>query len=318
MPSAIMADLALDLRYLRFALAAAEYGSFRRAAIMLSVPQSSISRRVQALEDRLGVAIFDRQYSGVTLTPAGALFLETAKASADQLSHAIASVERFRSGTDGSIQIGIFTSLSSGFLRDLLRQFAKTHGGVEVRLNSGSPEHLVAKLLSGALDVIFVTGDQRIDGCEATKLWDEDVFVVLPDTHPLARAERLRWEDLRDQKFIVSAGGPGPEIADYLVKYLGDLGYRPAIQSHDVGRDDLMHLVSIGYGVTLTSQSTLGTRFPGVTLRPLADAGGPLPWRAVWRSKNRNPALKRLLNLISVGSFGNAASILAVFTAMPL
>jgi DNA-binding transcriptional LysR family regulator len=297
--SSNMPDLALDLRYLRFALAAAEFGSFRRAALMLSVPQSTISRRVQALEDRLGVAIFDRRYSGVVLTPAGAQFLQDAKFSMEQLTIAVASVDRFRSGKDGVLQIGIFTSLSSGFLRDLLQRFATTHPGVEVRLSSGAPEQLTAKLLSGALDVIFVTGDGRLAGCDTARLWYEEVLVALPEMHSLSDRQTLAWSDLRDERFIVSVGGPGPEIADYLVKYLGGLGQRPAIQSHDVGRDDLMHMVSIGYGITLTSQSTLGTQFPGVTLRRLSDVGGPLPWRAVWKRKSRNPALKRLVDLMT-------------------
>lgn len=62
-----MPDLTLDLRYLHFANAAAEQGSFRRAAMVLGVPQSSISRRVQALENRLGIAIFERRRAGFEL-----------------------------------------------------------------------------------------------------------------------------------------------------------------------------------------------------------------------------------------------------------
>jgi DNA-binding transcriptional LysR family regulator len=69
-------DVALDLRSQRCALVAAEQGSFRRAAAELGLQQSTISRRIQWLEHRLGAAIFDRHRSGVRLTSAGDRFCE--------------------------------------------------------------------------------------------------------------------------------------------------------------------------------------------------------------------------------------------------
>ena len=61
-------DLALDLRYLRYALVAAELGSFRRAAAALAVRQPTSSRRVQLLEHRLGFVLFERDRGGVQLS----------------------------------------------------------------------------------------------------------------------------------------------------------------------------------------------------------------------------------------------------------
>ncbi|WP_312621640.1 helix-turn-helix domain-containing protein, partial [Agrobacterium pusense] len=63
-----MPDLALDLRYLRYALLVAEHGSFRRAADAVGMSQSTVSRRVQLLERRLGVPLFTRSRTGAKLT----------------------------------------------------------------------------------------------------------------------------------------------------------------------------------------------------------------------------------------------------------
>ncbi|MHC1550728.1 LysR family transcriptional regulator [Phyllobacterium sp. K27] len=67
-----MPDLSLDLRYLKYAILVAEHGSFRRAAEILGLSQSTVSRRVQLLERRLGAPLFDRDKSGARLTPVGA------------------------------------------------------------------------------------------------------------------------------------------------------------------------------------------------------------------------------------------------------
>ena len=83
-----MPNLILDLRYLRCALYASQLGSFRRAAESLGLPQSSLSRRIQLLEHRLGFPLFERRTTGVELTRAGAAFLESALAGADQLDFA--------------------------------------------------------------------------------------------------------------------------------------------------------------------------------------------------------------------------------------
>ena len=103
------------------------------------------------------------------------------------------------------------------------------------------------KLVLGRLDVVFMTGEAEIAGHVAERLWTEHVFVVLSSDHKLAEVETLSWQEVRDETFIVSSGGAGPEIQDYLVKRLAGLGFRPTIDVHDVSRESLMHLVAIGY-----------------------------------------------------------------------
>lgn len=61
--------MAFDLRQLRYALAAAEYRSFRRAADALHVKESTLSRRIRQMEERLGVALFERSRAAVRIPP---------------------------------------------------------------------------------------------------------------------------------------------------------------------------------------------------------------------------------------------------------
>ena len=287
--------MAIELRHLHYVVAASRWGSFRRAAASLGVEQSAISRRIQDLEDELGASLFNRHSGGVILTNAGKKFVRHARQALSEVSHAAANVGPIGRGDEGLVRVGIFSSLASGFLAQMLRAYSDRYAGVHIDIIEGGPSDHIAAVRMHKLDVAFVTGAPFQADCDAAQLWTERVFVVLPSGHALAERKCIHWDDLHDQAFIVSEGDPGPEIQDFLIARLADLGVHPAIERYHVGRDNLIHIVSLGRGLTLTSEATIAARFPGVVYRRLD--GEALPFCAVWSPDNDNPALRRLLSL---------------------
>jgi DNA-binding transcriptional LysR family regulator len=294
-------DLALDLRYLRCALVVAEQTSFRRAAITLDLSQSTVSRRVQLLERRLGFTIFVRDHRGVKLTGPGSDFLRDAVAGALQLDRAARLAAASHRGERGELRIGILASLATGFLHSLLRSFRTAHPEIQVLIHECSPHQALHGVAIGDLDISFVTGQPDMPGCTSKVLWSESIYVVLPEAHPLAASENVDWHDIRTAKFVVSRGGPGSEIQDYLIKMLSRPGFRPVIESHGVSRESLHSLVAMGYGIALTSNSSL-SKLDGVVFRPVAGEENALQSSAVWSSGNTNPALAHLLRLAGKAS----------------
>ncbi len=295
--------MALELRHLRYVIAAAEHHSFRRAAGVLGVNQSAISRRIRDLEDELGASLFNRHSGGVELTFAGRSFLEHAKRGLVQIDCAASLVDAHGCGDAGNVRIGIFSSLSSGFIADLLHAFERRHTGVRLDFIEGAPTEHIASIRHHKLDVAFLTCTIAPPYCDSEHLWTEGIYVVVPVTDSLAGKAEIIWDDLYERHFIVSRSDPGPEIHDYLVKHLARLGHRASVEYCSVGRDNLMHLVSLGKGLTLTSEATTGTTFPKVTYRLLA--GEQLPFCAIWSPQNDNPAMRRLLSLAKAMSKRN-------------
>lgn len=287
--------LTVELRHLRYVIAAAECGSFRRAARALDVQQSAVSRRIRDLEDELGVSLFIRDRGGVRLTNAGKSFVGHARRAMTDIRHAAADAASSGRGEVGAIRIGILSSLACGFLANLLRSYAESNSAVRVDLIEGAPSAHLSAVQRVQLDLAFLTGEPIAEGCELAHLWTERVFVALPKKHDLAAKRTLSWNDLRGRQFIVSESDPGPEIYDFLVKHLGDFGHHPSVERHTVGRDTLMNLVAMGQGLTLTNEATTGARFPGVVYRQLF--GQVLQFSAIWSTQNDNPALQRLLSL---------------------
>ncbi|WP_205961476.1 LysR family transcriptional regulator [Paracoccus endophyticus] len=285
----------IELRHLRYFVAAAEQGSFRKAGAAIGVHESAISRRIRDLEDQLGAALFHRHSGGVRLTFAGKRFLRRVRQIIRSLGEGAQDIASLGRAENGSVRIGIYSSIASGFLAELLQAYGHRHAKVQIGLIDGNPDEHVAAIRQLRLDVAFLTGTRDWPDCDSVRLWSERVFAVLPDRHALSALEELTWHDLVDEPFIVSEAAPGQEIHDHLVRRLADLGWHPEIHVQSVGRDNLLPLVAIGRGLTLVSEAMTVARLPGITYRPIA--GEILPFSAVWSPRNDNPAFRRLLSM---------------------
>ncbi|WP_296739803.1 LysR family transcriptional regulator [Mesorhizobium sp.] len=285
----------VEFRQLRYFIAAAECGSFRKAARTLNVQQSAISRRIRDLEDEIGASLFQRGAYGVSLTYAGERFLRKARQGLEIIREGTRTIATVGRGEEGVVRIGIFSSLASGFLSKLMCAFDKRHHNVTVDFIHGSPAEHIAAIRQLRLDVAFITGMSMWKDCDTAHLWSERVFAVLPARHPLAERIELGWTDLAGESFIISELASGPIIHDYLIQHFADLGYHPDIQLQYVDRDSLFGLVALGRGLTLTSEATTAAQFPGTVYRPIT--GEMLPFSAVWSPRNDNPAFRRFLSL---------------------
>ncbi|EQL42692.1 TPA: LysR family transcriptional regulator [Pseudomonas aeruginosa] len=283
------------LRHIRYFVVAAEVGSFRKAAAALSVRESAVSRRIRDLEDQIGASLFHRHSSGVTLTFAGERFLQRARKGLKAIHDGTRDVAKIGRGEEGTLRVGIFSSLASGFLWTLFRTFGDRHPGVRIDFVEGEPHSHIGAVRQLRVDVAFLTGTSLWDGCDTAHLWSERVFAVLPVSHPLTSKSEIDWRDLATSTFIVSDVAPGQEIHDYLVQRLADLGRHPEVQEQRVSRDNLLSLVALGRGLTVTSEAMTASHFPGIVFRPIT--AEILPFSAIWSPRNDNPALRRLLSL---------------------
>jgi DNA-binding transcriptional LysR family regulator len=290
----------IELRSIWHSIVAAEELSFHRAAVVLGLDQSVVSRRIRALEDQLGVSLFERSHAGVRLTKAGKDFVREARSALRDLDYAVKAARSAGIGYRGSLRIGFFCSLATGFLRELLIEFARAHKTVAIDLDHGATGCHIQEIRDRTMDIAFFTGCPTLADCDVELLWHERVFCVLPIGHRLASKESLDWSDVRAESFIVSQEEPGPEIHDYLVKHLATLGFHPNVKRLSVCRESLIHLVAMGFGLTLTSESAVSSPFQGVTFRPINGVDAVLPCVGVWSPSNDNPALRRFVSLARV------------------
>lgn len=293
--------LAIDLRHLRFAASAVEYGSFRQAAEILGVRQSTLSRSIGQLEHAIGIVIFKRSSRGVEPTTAGRTILRMARTILEEFDTLIATASSTRNGDTGRLAIGFCTSLSSGSLRTSLLDFRQKFPQIELATVERRRTRLATALRNGVLDVLIVTGSMPLPNSKTKSLWNERVFIVLPADHRLTAREVAYWTDLRGETIILSQYDPGPEMEDLMVSKLVSPEDRPKIERHDISRGVVKSLVTMKVGISLVLESDIGANFSGLAYRELRDGAGPsvLGYSAYWQDDNENPALEVFLKLLS-------------------
>ena len=280
-------------------IAVAEYLNFRHAANALGVAQSSVSARVKALEEDLGILLFERHARGVRLTDAGRHFVERVAAGIDQLDHAVKTANMAAVGESGRLRIGVHALIPRSFLANLVGQYREYHPGIEVEITEGTARDAVMQLRADRLDVAFVAGTPELPDCHSRPIWTELLVVVLPDRHRLAGQSAITWADLVGETFLVRHGGTGPQVHDHIVLRLAGRWPAPTILRFDVGRGTLLSMVGQGFGVTIVGAATSLLQPSGVVFVPFADEPEPVPFSAIWSPFNRSAALRNLLTLAS-------------------
>lgn len=279
------------------ALAVAQYLNFRHAANALGVAQSSVSARVKALEEDLGILLFERHARGVRLTEAGRHFVARVTTGIDHLDHAVRTAGMVARGEHGSLRVGIHALIPGSFLANLLERYRERYPGIEVEIAEGTARDSVMQLRADQLDVTFVAGTPEFPDCHSRRIWSERLLAALPSRHPLAEGAGVTWADLAGDTFIVRHGGTGPQVHDHIIKRLAGRCANLSILRFDVERGTLLSMVAQGYGVTIVGEATAPMNAPGATFVPILDELEPLPFSAIWSPHNRSPALRSLLDL---------------------
>ncbi|MBY5836288.1 LysR family transcriptional regulator [Rhizobium leguminosarum] len=283
----------VDFKLFQYALTSAEHGSFRRAAAAMNVQQSTVSRGVRNLELRVGAELFERSHAGIRPTPAGDQFLREATLGFDHLRRAMRQAAASQRGEEGELAVG--ASVPFTLFGELFERFRKKHAGVELEMIENTTSASSALVQQRRVDVAIVAKLYENGGVQSLHLGEEPMLAVLPRSHSQAGARRLSIEELRQETFILSASGLGPDIRDHLTRRMTKSGTEPRVQLHRASQCDLINMVASGFGVTIVVGRPRAT-IDGVVFIPLAGRSAISMW-AIWMDSNPNPALKALLNV---------------------
>ena len=265
----------VQLTQLRYLVKAADHGSFRRAAAALNITQPTLSKRIRELKEELGVLLFTRSTGGAELTPLGEDVTDVARRVLAELDGMETRAKAGKQGDVGRLEIGFYTSLSTGLLRESILSFAAQHPAVEINLIESARSSLVSRLDRRAIDIIIVLGEPCHGDFAHAGFWSDRIMVALPKDHALAERDYVYWTDIKDERFLVSRRDPGPEIQDILISKLTSPGSRPLIKWINANRETVLSMVDGKRGITLICESATGNGLPSIVFREVRDGNGP-------------------------------------------
>ena len=258
----------LNIRTLQILVEVARQGGFSRAAQTVHAVQPTVSKAVQAVEDRLGVRIFERANNGVRLTVEGEIVYR----------RAINILQEFEAL---EADIG-FPPVASGILfADLLSKYRQLYPGINISLQEQGCASLEPMVLSGDLD-LAVTLLPVPPNFSWLQIRDEPLMVIMPPDHPLADRKRLKMDELADNAFIGFEQGFLLNDRIKAVCRQRGLKLNECLRSGQL--DFIMTLVATGIGVALLPRLELERReLPNIHIALLDEE--ELRWRAafVWR-----------------------------------
>ena len=194
----------MEVRQLNTLIRAAQFQSFSKAAESLGYSQSAVTVQIKALEEELGVRLFDRMNKRVLLTVDGQRFLEYANSILDTIQSARQALNE-NAELGGSLHIGTLESLCFFRLPGLIRQFRLEHPRVGLRVTTGSPEELIEKMEQGEVDLICILDEPRYSNNwhKCNEVPEEVVFVATPNID-LGHPGPYRVAELLDKPFFLT------------------------------------------------------------------------------------------------------------------
>ena len=289
----------MELRHLRYFIAAAETENVSRAALLLHLSQPALSRQIHDLEDELGVALFERSAKSVRLTPAGRIFLDEAKAVIERARQAITAARKATQNSETEIHIGYAPSPTVRILPAAMRAFQDTAADTRVRLHDLATEEMVAGLRDGSLQLAFLVKPSRamLRGIRFEELARDRMHLAAAPGHACTRLEKVTPEQLVAQPLLVFSRKDYPEYHEYLDRmFRGTKGHPRIIEEHD-GAASLMAAIESGAGVAILPESFACTAGGRLKLIPIKPPGEPIIIGAAWVEKQLTPAGEMFLSL---------------------
>ncbi|MFL1387367.1 LysR family transcriptional regulator [Pseudomonas tritici] len=270
-----------DLADLRGFLAVADLGSFSAAAQSLHLSQSALSRRVDKLEQALGVQLFERTTRRVELSTIGRGFLPRARNVLNELESALIGFHDLAYRLSGEVTIACVPSAVAYFLPDVIRQYHAKYPGIRVRVIDESSSAILTVVARGEADFgLTYIGTQDAD-VVFQPLLEEDFVVALQVGHPLTERTSLTWDDLAGVDYISLAQGSGNRFL--IDQALAHREVRPRSFCEVKHVPALVSLVEAGLGVGVVPKLAMPAKgHATLVTRPLTD-----------------PAISRTLGLIS-------------------
>ena len=289
----------MDIRQLECFVAVAEELHFRKAGERLGLSQSALSERISAFEHELGARLFFRTTRQVSLTQAGAEFIQDAQKILSDIEKSVANVRHTAESDLRHIRVSGVDEAISMLLPRVLLAFRKIDPNVHVQvLEISSSEQHSQELIGHRTDVAFVRTPQEDDFITSELLHRQPVVVVLADTNPLSGSASLSASDIADQPIVGYPKHARPILHEALWSGFRQIGAQPNIVCEIIDKSTLLQFVAHGLGIALAPAWVQNIAPPGVVFVPFEPCDNLIDLYVAFRKSGNSDTVKRFVDTV--------------------
>ena len=271
-------------------LAAAETGSFSKAAEALSYTPSGVNQLVTALEKELGFPVFRRNTKGVTLTENGELLLPAVREFLRQEDRIFELSAEMNGLLIGSVTIAAYSSIATHWLPAVISAFQQDYPKVRIRLMEGIWQEVSKWLDDRAADIGFFSYQEGMP-YEWIPLAEDPMLALLPKDHPLANAEVYPLKECANDRFIMPALGCDDDVTALFAKN----GIEPNVQFTTLESFSVMSMVEQGLGMSVMNELITKKRICDVVKMPIDPPSQITLGIALHSKADASPAVRMFL-----------------------
>lgn len=309
----------MELRHLRYFVAAVEEGSLQGAALRMNVAQPALSRRIRDLEETLGSALLERGPRGVVPTRAGAAFYRDALALLGGLDIARQRVRQTAREQEDVARLGLIqTARKYGFLHEAIAAFGGARPRAHIAYRRASSADLATALREGDLDATLLYERRAEAPGLRERLVHHELYVLAAHpAHPLAQGDALSLSRLAGEPLVWLSRADDPDHHDLLLQQCRLHGIDPVIAHMAHSHEEQMDLAAVSGGAFLTPASTLFSTPPAMLVfRALPHFDMEISLSLAWRESAEGGATGAMIALLHESIDRHQAAIAASGAAL--
>ena len=288
----------MEIRQLRYFISAARHLNFTKAAQECNIVQTAMTQQMAALENELGVGLFDRSRRRVTLTEAGECFYREAQIIVNRTETATEAARCVAERCEGTLRIGLHGELMRGDMAGILRLFRSRHPTVRVQLRQLPLPALLEGVEQEELDCMFSLYGPffgLLGWLKSLPLAKDGVVLVVAADHPLAKKALILQADLAKASFIFFKE---PGMEQRRISWTSD-GGPFHIYSEVSDHESLRALVEAGYGVSVWSERLRETLDSRLVFRKVEDYDASEQLCLSWKEGTLKPSLAAFIETVT-------------------
>lgn len=291
----------LQLMDLELFLNVARYGSFTKAGERMFMTQSRVSKRIDLMENELGLQLFIRNKRKVVLTPAGRVLEQRLERITDDILDALQEAHTTQMGMSGYLKLG-FLEWSNLLFMDYLEKFTDLNPQISVDLFRNNFSELRSNLFTNRMDIIFTMSYD----CNAftekeysiTRLAPTHMAAYLNIKNPLAKKETLSVKDLQAEYLLMLDRKSSPGYCSYVNQLFNSQNIHPLISHYSHSGGEHIGNLILNKGILIASDLFMGDSWQD-QIKKIPLENTKVYVNAIWKKQNTNPALKQFLKVIN-------------------